>query len=217
MFRFHLYHKHKIKHTSTEKIGGFTFTIPPTVFNPRDYLSSELFANLVSGLELNGKFILDMGCGSGIISIFAASKGAMCTAADINPVSVKCANENAVQNGFGDKIKVIESDLFESVKEPHIPVEGFDIIFFNPPYYKGIPENNFERAFKSGPNLEVIKDFISCSKDYLAENGVIYFIVSSDMDLNEIKNMFTLGGYRFKIIKKIKKLFETFYIIEAVL
>lgn len=158
-----------------------------------------------------------MGCGSGIVSVFAASKGAICLAVDINPVSVKCTNENAALNGFGDKINVIESDLFESVKTSHLPTGGFDIIFFNPPYYKGIPGNNFERAFKSGPGLEVIKDFISCSKNYLAKNGVIYFIVSSDMDLDEVENMFIIGGYRYKIIKKIKKLFETFYIIEAVL
>jgi len=203
--------------TAREQMGEFTFTVPPTVFNPADYISSGIFVDFIKGLDLNGKTVLDMGSGSGIVSIFAASKGAICTAVDINPVAVKCTTENAARNRLSDKIKAIESDLFVSLQAQNIPGNGFDIIFFNPPYYKGIPRNNFERAFKSGPGLEVIKDFISGSKQYLAEKGVIYFIVSSDMDLEEVENIFTSGGYRFNIVKKIKKLFETFYIIEGVL
>jgi release factor glutamine methyltransferase len=203
--------------TARENISGFTFTVPPTVFNPRDYISSGLFADFIKTLELNGKNILDMGSGSGIVSIFAASKGAICTAVDINPVAVRCTAENAERNKLSDRIKAVESDLFTSFEHQNIPGGGFDIIFFNPPYYKGIPRNNFERAFKSGPGLEVIKDFIAGSKEYLAEKGVIYFILSSDMDLDEVESIFKSGGYTFNIVKKIKKLFETFYIIEAVL
>lgn len=219
LFRYHIFHKRKISTTVKEKIGGFTFIIRPTVFNPKDYLSSELFAEFVNTLHLEGKYILDMGCGSGIISVFAASKGAKCVAADINPVSVRSTNENAAGNRFSDKIEVIESDLFESFKGSSNSgaTKGFDIIFFNPPYFRGNPRNNFERAFKGGPKLEVINNFISASKNYLKSDGVIYFMVSSDMDINELENMFTSNGFEFKIIKRIKKLFETFYITEAVI
>ena len=70
-----------------------------------------------------------MGCGSGIVSIFCASLGAECFAADINPAAVKTAKENAELNGFGNKIQVVESNLFENIKDK------FDVIFFNPPYY----------------------------------------------------------------------------------
>ncbi len=163
-----------------ERIGSFRFTIRPTVFNPRDFVSSEAFVSFVKSMELEGKNILDMGAGSGVISVFAASIGAVCTAADINPVAVKCINENIIQNNFTKKITAVESDLFET---RFLHDKLFDVIFFNPPYYKGNPHNNFERAFKGGPNLEVIDRFLDTAGKFLAPSGYLCMLVSSDMDL----------------------------------
>jgi release factor glutamine methyltransferase len=214
-----------------EKIGNFTFIIRPTVFNPVDFLSSGIFADFILTLDLEGKEIMDMGCGSGIVSIIAASKGAKCLALDINPIAVRSVKETAELNKLSDKITVVESDLFEAVPSPTGRVreglvpsssestgEGlFDIIFFNPPYYKGIPKNNFERAFKAGPDLEVIDSFLAGAGKFLPPGGVIYFIVSSDMDLGDLENRIKTSGFGFEIFKTNEKLLETFYIIKAVI
>ena len=40
-------------------------------------------------------------------------------------------------------------------------------------------------------------------------------IISSDMDLSEIKNIFSANSFNFGIIKEYKKIFETFYITKA--
>lgn len=196
-----------------EKISGFTFTVRPTVFNPRDFISSEIFAAYVKTLDLTGKYILDMGTGSGIVSIFAASKGAECIAADINPVAVRCIKENALQNNFSKQIAAIESDLFVSLQNTY-PAK-YDIIFFNPPYYKGNPRNNFERAFKGGPNLEVIDRFLNDAKNFLSPQGRLCLLVSSDMDMDDMYNRIKTAGYTYNILQTNKKFFETFYIIEA--
>ncbi len=196
-----------------EKISGFTFTVRPTVFNPRDFISSEIFAAYVKTLDLTGKYILDMGTGSGIVSIFAASKGAECIAADINPVAVRCIKENALQNNFSKQIAAIESDLFDSLQNTY--PSKYDIIFFNPPYYKGNPSNNFERAFKGGPNLEVINRFLEDAKNFLSPQGRLCLLVSSDMDMDDMYNRIKTAGYTYNILQTNKKFFETFYIIEA--
>ncbi len=196
-----------------EKISGFTFTVRPTVFNPRDFISSEIFAAYIKTLDLTGKNILDMGSGSGIVSIFAASKGANCVACDINPVAVRCITENALQNKLSKQITVYESDLFESLNS--MIGAGFDIIFFNPPYYKGNPRNNFERAFKGGPNLEVIDRFLLDAKKNLLPNGKLCLVVSTDMDMDDFCSRLETAGYTYKILHTNKKFFETFYIIEA--
>lgn len=198
-----------------EKISGFSFTIRPTVFNPGDFISSKIFAEYIKAIDLTGKTILDMGSGSGIVSIFAASKGANCVACDINPVAVRCITENALQNKFSSLIKVYESDLFESLNNE--VGTGFDIIFFNPPYYKGNPRNNFERAFKGGPNLEVIDRFLLGAKKHLAPNGKVCMLVSTDMDVEEFYSRLKNSGYTYKILHTNKKFFETFYIIDAVI
>lgn len=200
--------------TVRERIGKFTFIVRPTVFNPVDYISSRIFADFVLTLDLNGRTVMDMGCGSGIISIIAASKGANCLAADINPIAVHSVKESAEINRLSGRINALESDLFESV-----PLSGegsYEVIFFNPPYYKGIPKNNFERAFKAGPDLEVISNFLLSARRYLMPGGLVFFIVSSDMDLDDLKSRIKANGFGFEICKTIRKLLETFYIIESV-
>lgn len=198
-----------------ESLSGFTFTVRPTVYNPKVFISSEIFAAYIKTLNLSGKNILDMGSGSGIVSIFAASKGANCVACDINPVAVRCITENALQNKLSSQIKVYESDLFESIKSAN--GAGFDIIFFNPPYYKGNPRNNFERAFKGGPNLEVIDKFLLEAKNHLAPKGKLCLLVSTDMDMDDLYSRLQNTGYTYKILLSNKKFFETFYIIDGVI
>jgi len=206
----------------TEKISGFTFIVRPTVFNPNDFISSKIFAAYINILDLNGKKILDMGSGSGIVSIFAASKGANCIACDINPQAVRCINENAAKNNFSSRIKAYESDLFDFLNVPHLAPEGekqgllFDIIFFNPPYFKGIPANNFERAFKGGTELEVIDKFLLEAGSYLTPGGKLCILVSTDLDMENFYSRLKKYGYTYKIAASNKKLFETFYILEAV-
>jgi release factor glutamine methyltransferase len=211
LFRYRFIIKNKIQKTVTEKIGKFKFTVLPSVFNPKDYLSSKIFADFVSGLDIKDKYILDMGTGSGIISVFASSKGAKSLAADISALSVQSSRENAAGNGFEESIEVIESSLFENISKD----KKFDFIFFNPPYYKGEPANNFERAFKGGDNLETINNFLIQAKDYLKNDSKIYFIVSTDADLDLFWNLLRQNRYNYSVIKKTKKAFECFFIVEA--
>jgi release factor glutamine methyltransferase len=180
------------------------------VFNPTDYYSSEIFADFILKLgRLDNKHILDLGCGSGIISIFSASVGAECIAADVNPAAVKSAKENAALNGFSHKIKVIESDLFCNVDE------SYDLIFFNPPYYPKEARTDFEKAFNAGEGYSVIIEFAVQVKDHLNQNAAIYLIISSDMDIDAIKNIFINNGLSFNFAETHKRFFETFYIVKA--
>jgi release factor glutamine methyltransferase len=206
---FNLIHKRKLNRTVTEKINEFTFTVYPSVFNPKDYYSSVIIAEFISRLiNINNKLLLDMGCGSGIISIFAASSGALCTAVDKNPESVKCAKHNAVQNKLANKIVTVESDLFENLKYDNV----YDIITFNPPYYKGEPANNFEMAFKGGENLEIIQRFFENGGKYLSDNGVIYLITSSDSNLSLTEEIKKTNNFKYEVVLKEKRFFESFYI-----
>ena len=205
------YKRTKFYRTVTEKVLGYTFITPPSVFNPRIYYSSEIFGKFIQDLDLTGKKILDMGCGSGIISIVAASKGAKCIAADINPESIKAAIENVRQNIPEDNVKVVESNLFENI------TGKFDVICFNPPYYKGVPRNDFERAFLGGKNYEVIREFISRSAVFLNTGGVIYTIISSDMDIKGLNSYFADSGFESENVMEKRKLFETFYIVKSFL
>ncbi len=67
--------------------------------------------------ELN---ILDVGTGTGILSIAAAKLGAdNITAIDIDPTAVKVAKENAQLNDVAGKIEFLQGDLVEEIDEKY--------------------------------------------------------------------------------------------------
>jgi release factor glutamine methyltransferase len=152
---------------------------------------------------------LDLGCGSGIISVFSASVGAECIAADINPAAVKSTKENAELNSLSHKIIVVESNLFSNISE------SFDLIFFNPPYYPKEPKTDFEKAFYAGKDYRILKDFASQVKNHLNNKAVIYMIISSDMDLEAVKNIFNNNSLSCNFEETHKGFLETFYIVKA--
>ncbi len=72
------------------------------------------------------KKVLDIGCGSGILSIAACRYGAKdVLAVDIDELAVKIAKENVFLNDLDDNIKVIEGDLTKNVDGK------FDLIIAN--------------------------------------------------------------------------------------
>jgi len=59
--------------------------------------------------------VYDLGTGDGRIPVTAAKKyGARGVGIDIDPQRIKDANENVQKNGVGDKVRIIQGDLFEA-------------------------------------------------------------------------------------------------------
>ncbi len=59
--------------------------------------------------------VYDLGCGDGRIVVTAAQKyGARGVGIDIDPQRIKEANENVQKAGVGDKVKIMQADLFET-------------------------------------------------------------------------------------------------------
>ena len=74
--------------TREARAAGFRLIVPPTVFHPKVFLSSEFFAAFIDGLELKGKSVAEVGTGSGILALAAARAGAeRVVAVDINPAA----------------------------------------------------------------------------------------------------------------------------------
>jgi ribosomal protein L11 methyltransferase len=72
--------------------------------------------------------ILDLGCGSGILSIAAVKLGAKSVlATDIDPIAVKATKENAEQNGVSEKITAEVGSLADLISTS----QQFDLIVVN--------------------------------------------------------------------------------------
>lgn len=70
--------------------------------------------------------LLDVGCGTGILSIAALLLGAhSAVAVDIDPNAVRAAEENAKTNNVSDRISIIQGDLLDKIEDK------YDIIVAN--------------------------------------------------------------------------------------
>jgi ribosomal protein L11 methylase PrmA len=59
-----------------------------------------------------GDVVYDLGCGDGRIVVTAAKLGARGVGIDIDPVRVAEAQENVMRNNVGDRVKILNQDLF---------------------------------------------------------------------------------------------------------
>lgn len=105
----------------------------------------------------SGMRVMDLGCGCGIVGIWAAKivGEENVFMSDVDPKAVEVAVRNAMRNGVSG-VNVLLSNGFESVDE-----SGFDLILSNPPYQtdfsvaKGFIEKGFNRL-KIGGKLYMV-------------------------------------------------------------
>ena len=78
---------------------------PGASFGLGDHPTTRLSADATWRLAQPGDRVLDVGCGSGVLSIIAARRGAVeIVAIDIAEAARQATDENAVRNGVGDRI-----------------------------------------------------------------------------------------------------------------
>jgi len=81
-----------------------------------------------------GERVLELGCGSGVLSLAATGLGAgRVVAVDLDPAALASTTENAALNGFAGRIETRAGSWFESLSEG----ERFDAIIATPPQTPG--------------------------------------------------------------------------------
>jgi len=168
LFAYSLYYKKKLQEIDNVRLFGFSLTIPPGVFHPRFFLTTKVFGKYLSTLDLKNSALLEMGCGSGVLSLLCASKGANVTSIDVNPLAVECTRRNAEANKLGDSVHVLQSDLFSGLSTE----KRFDLIVWNPPFYPKEPSDDASKALYTGEGYRVIERFAKEMSAHLTERGV---------------------------------------------
>ena len=197
--------------TVKTKMLGFSLEIPPTVFHPRHYFTSKFLGEWLSGRSLGASTILDLGSGSGILSLVVASRGASVVAVDVNRAAVSATECNARRNGMSGRIVATESDMFDAL-DPAI--QRYTHIVTNPPYYPGKAIDNVERAFKGGEDNEFFVRLAATARKFLRPGGSIIIVLTSDIDTRKVTALFEAAGYDSMIVKSKKLPFETLSIVE---
>lgn len=167
----------RLKRVQIEYIDGWPLIVLPGVFNGVRIRSGLMLARALEKLPLSATArVLDLGTGSGLGAIYAARRGAHIIASDINPEAVRCAQLNMLANHLEDRIEIRLGDLFEPVRG-----ERFDVILFNPPYYRTQPRDFADRAWRGS---DVFDRFLSELPEHLTQQGRALVVLSTDGDIS---------------------------------
>jgi methylase of polypeptide subunit release factors len=169
----------RYRRLTLETVDGVSLIILPEVFNPvlfrtGAFLARTLAAQPRAGGPAGGGRALDLGTGSGIGAIFAARSGYHALGVDINPQAVRCAQINVLLNRVEGRVEIRAGDLFGPVAG-----ECFDLVLFNPPFYRGVPRDALDHAWRAP---DVFERFAAGLGGLLAPGGCALVVFSSDGD-----------------------------------
>jgi release factor glutamine methyltransferase len=168
--------------TRKQEFWSLEFEVNPSVLIPRP--ETELMVQLaLDFLGGNGKRVLDLGTGSGIIAVAVAKEcpSAQIFASDASLPALQVAKRNAGRHSVSNRVHFLAMDLFAGLSPTHTQ---FDLILSNPPYIgedelsKLAPEvADYEPrvALRGGgaKGLEVIRKIIRDAPGHLKPSGVL--------------------------------------------
>lgn len=106
---------------------------PGMAFGTGTHQTTRLCLEFLERLVKNGDEMLDLGCGSGILSIAGLLLGAShAIAVDIDPIVETIAAENAAMNGIKDEYRIMTGDILsdDGIKR-EISKQRYDIVTAN--------------------------------------------------------------------------------------
>jgi 16S rRNA G1207 methylase RsmC len=180
--------EHKKKQDGEICFQGIKLLVKRDIFSPEACLTHSPTFMAKFLVKLEGKRVLDIGTGCGVLAIVAAKRGAKSVlAVDIDPVAVENAKLNIKKHQFGGCIKVIRSNLFENVPG------AFDVIISNLPIAFSSPVwKDIKAEF-----TDIIPRWVSQVKKYLAPGGRAYLGWASFGDQILVPQAFESAGLKW--------------------
>jgi len=171
-------------------VAGFPASIAQmeSVFwEPND--TDSLRAWLEDSDQVRGGDIMEIGCGTGLVSIACALLGARSVvASDINQAAVVNTTYNAELCGVSAKIKVRQVN--EARPGPFEVIgsgEKFDLIISNPPWEDAPVDSPAAYAFYD-PGFKLLDGILSAAKDHLNADGSLLLAYGAKQAIQRIQD-----------------------------
>lgn len=148
--------------------------VPVGVFPPRFFFSTALLCRTLRRMPIRDRTLLEVGSGSGAVSLTAARAGAVVTAVDISASAVYATRCNALRNELD--VDVRHSDLFALVPE------RFHVVVVNPPYFRHDPTSELDHAFHAGAGFEYFHRLFEELPHHVAPGGTVLLTLAEGCD-----------------------------------
>lgn len=223
---FSLIEKHIKEDVPLSHLVGFEYfydrkyKVTKDVLSPRMETEELIYKVIeyVKATNKNNLKILDLCTGSGIIAITLKNELEQVSvdviASDISEEAIEVAKENAQYHDAD--VRFIQSDIFNNINDK------FDIIVSNPPYIDRKDEVTMQdNVLKYDPHLALFAEeegmyfyrkIIEQAKDYLKENGVMFFEIGYDQK-DKIIKLSKKNGYLAQVYKDINNRYRMAFLV----
>ena len=166
--------------TNKAWFAGLEFFVDESVLVPRSPMSELVEAGFDPWVDPESvSRVLDLCTGSGCIGIAAAVyiPDAEVDLADVSQLALRVAERNLERHGVQDRVRVLESDLFDA-----IDVQPYDVIVTNPPYVSASELASLPAEYHREPKLglaggesglDLILRILRDAPRFLSEEGVL--------------------------------------------
>jgi len=162
-------------------LQGYRFVVDARVIIPRSFIAELLKDQLAPwiGDPASVHSVLDLCTGSGCLAVMAADlfPNAKVDAVDISPDALAVAARNVEEYSLGDRVRLIESDLFQDLK-----ASRYDLILCNPPYVTDQALAKLPREYSHEPTLalaggpdglDVVRRVMAAARAHLTPHGLM--------------------------------------------
>ncbi|MDX7990711.1 tRNA(1)(Val) (adenine(37)-N(6))-methyltransferase TrmN [Xenorhabdus littoralis] len=131
----------------------------------------------------NRKRCLDIGCGSGLISLMIAQRTGEHTAIDaveLDPFAAMQAADNVQQSPWPSRIKVHQQDIHDFVRKDGLQKNGtqYDLIVSNPPYFEpAIACRNAARNQARYTESLTHQGLLECVRELITQTGIFCVVL----------------------------------------
>jgi len=178
--------------------------IPPTVYPPREDTTQmdRVLAELGPG---DGRYLLEIGCGSGAVTISAALRGWKVSACDVNPLAIAATRGNAASHGLHLDTEIREGGPGD-VSHWH-PEYGVDVIAWNLPYLEPQQGDSLgpmeDSALIGRGEADLLLNAITETPMLLNQGGIILMLHSSNEIGHQIGRDWRKAGWATRNVSQI--------------
>ena len=199
--------KNKMKIKENERIDDLQINNLKIIQNKNGFcfgIDSVLLSDFASDIKKDTT-VLDLGTGTGIISILLSAKTSIknIIGIEIQENVAEMAKRSVELNNLQNKIKIMNADIKELIKI--LPNNRYDAIVTNPPYMKknsGLENENREKLISRHEIECTIYDISRVSNTLLKDKGEVYMVHRPDR-LIDIVEAFRKNKLEIKKIRLI--------------